>query len=305
MTEIEFDDCLTFRAAWPADRPRPLQQTTGYGAGMRALGSDVQRLIVTDGEGPVLEALAVKARLLGFASLTTVFRGPLWLTDHQNRHINALTALKAAYPKYRWQLLALMPEGEADAHAGLMKQAGLKRVMSGFSTIWMDLTLPTDRLRANLHGKWRNQLKKAEQSDLQLHVSHKPKHAEWLLDKEAEQRGERRYQALPLGLVPYFRSTEGEESVLAVTAHLSGQKVAGALMLIHGTSATYHIGWVGDAGRAAAAHNLVLWQSLLALKDVGVQHLDMGGLNTTQLKGLARFKLGLGGTPTQLAGSFL
>lgn len=307
MIDISTHNDLQFSVHWPVDLPRPLQQSEGYGVAMRAMGSDVVRLVASDREGLVLEGLKVKRRMMGFVSLSTLFRGPLWHTDDAERRRAALQALRKAHPKHRWQLLAVMPDTESaeGETAALMRAAGLKRVMSGFSTIWQDLTADEDQLRANLHGKWRNQLKKAEQSGLQVNVSTKAKHQEWLLEKEVEQRDERSYQALPLGLVPLYRASEGEASVLGVTAHLSGQKVAGALMLLHGNSATYHVGWVGEAGRATCAHNLVLWQAILALKQRGIRFLDLGGLNTTQLKGLARFKLGMGGTPVTLPGSFL
>ena len=81
--------------------------------------------------------------------------------------------------------------------------------------------------------------------------------------------------------------------------------MAGALFLLHGNSATYHIGWAGDYGRKLNAQNRVLWEGVLALQEKGISFLDLGGLNTADLAGIARFKLGLGATPITLAGAFI
>jgi lipid II:glycine glycyltransferase (peptidoglycan interpeptide bridge formation enzyme) len=76
------------------------------------------------------------------------------------------------------------------------------------------------------------------------------------------------------------------------------------LFLVHGEAATYQIGWVGDAGRDLGAHNLLLWQAILKLRERGVRVLDLGGVDTARGAGLARFKIGTGGEVVTLAGVF-
>tara|TARA_R110002096_G_scaffold328994_1_gene522959 strand:- start:383 stop:994 length:612 start_codon:yes stop_codon:yes gene_type:complete len=189
------------------------------------------------------------------------------------------------------------------------KKAGYRRVMSGFSTAWLDLRPTAEELRVALKGKWRNQLVGAEKSDIEISIGGRKEHQySWLLEKEAEQRSDRRYQATPLGLVPAFVKAVTPKSssrILSVTAISGKRKVAGALFLLHGNSATYHIGWAGDEGRKANAQNRVLWEGILALKEAGIHFLDLGGLNTADLAGIARFKLGLGAEPITLAGAFI
>jgi len=51
-------------------------------------------------------------------------------------------------------------------------------------------------------------------------------------------------------------------------------------------------------------HNLLLWQTLLALRSQGVETLDLGGVNTRALPGISRFKLGTGGHLLTLAGTY-
>jgi hypothetical protein len=43
----------------------------------------------------------------------------------------------------------------------------------------------------------------------------------------------------------------------------------------------------------------------MALKERGVRRVDLGTVDTDQSPGLARFKLGAGGVPLTLAGTYL
>ena len=88
-------------------------------------------------------------------------------------------------------------------------------------------------------------------------------------------------------------------------ADLKRDAAAGMLYLIHGTRATYHVGWTSDEGRTNAAHNLILWTAMRDLKARGVTVLDLGGVNTQSGAGIARFKLETGGAVLQRAGAFV
>jgi lipid II:glycine glycyltransferase (peptidoglycan interpeptide bridge formation enzyme) len=77
------------------------------------------------------------------------------------------------------------------------------------------------------------------------------------------------------------------------------------LFLRHGTTATYHIGWTSRDGRAASAHNLILWDACARLAARGVRQLDLGIIDTETAPGLARFKLGTGAQPVRTGGTWL
>jgi lipid II:glycine glycyltransferase (peptidoglycan interpeptide bridge formation enzyme) len=77
------------------------------------------------------------------------------------------------------------------------------------------------------------------------------------------------------------------------------------MFLLHGSAATYQVGWSNDTGRQFNAHNLLLWHAIEALQQRGVRLLDLGGVNTQRSAGIARFKLGTGGRVLTLAGTYL
>jgi hypothetical protein len=184
---------------------------------------------------------------------------------------------------------------------------GLWRVMTGYSTVMLDLTQPLEALRAGLDGKWRNRLVKTE-ADAAFSARVEPNlpEAQRLLARETQQRAERRFHGLPTDFVSaYLEAAPSREQGFAVSyAQARKETQAALLFLIHGDTATYHIGWSSEMGRKANAHNLLMWRGIEYLRRIGVKRLDLGGVNTRALPGITRFKLGTGGQVLTLAGSY-
>lgn len=312
MTRIEMS--VPDRKIWAQIDPNiaiPLQQHWMYGQALETFGGQsLQVNFLDDTDTKIATALAIRRRFFGLVTFTTIFRGPIWLTDvSNNQKIMLLKQLRKQFSKLRWNILAILPELDIqNAELGHYKAAGYKKVMTGFSTAWLDLRSDEAAIRAGLKGKWRNQLKKAEAADLHIAVGgRKPHQYSWLLERETDQRSRKGYQATPLGLVPAYvdASKTPSEAMVSITASKNKNKIAGALFLLHGNSATYHIGWAGDEARDLNAQNLVLWQGILTLKARGIRFLDLGGVNTADLAGITRFKFGTGAEPLMLAGTYI
>ena len=97
------------------------------------------------------------------------------------------------------RLVLLSPEETSSPNLGL---SPWRRVMTGYSTVMLDLSLPSEVLRAQLETRWRSNLNSAEQSELTIHrVGTNPGQYRWLLDADLKQREERNLEGLP---VPFF-----------------------------------------------------------------------------------------------------
>ncbi|MBO9409164.1 GNAT family N-acetyltransferase [Shimia sp. R9_1] len=168
-----------------------------------------------------------------------------------------------------------------------------------------ELSLQGD-LRAQLHQKWRNRLRFAEQQDLRItrqNMTLKPD--QWLLQQNQAQQKERGYNGWPDALtLAYAKANPGCAKLF--TAFSGKTPVAAMLFLRHGHSATYHISHSTALGRSLAAHNLLMWQGMCWLATKGALHLDLGIASTEgSAAGLARFKLGTGATLRPLGGTWL
>ncbi|MDP3492944.1 MAG: GNAT family N-acetyltransferase [Hyphomonadaceae bacterium] len=305
------------RSQWDAAHTRAsgsYQQDWAYGVALKAASPGVQilRAAVARPDGSLLALAQVVARsfaLIGRFALCT--HGPAWIgevTADEKRE--AYRLLRKSLPQGWPRLLVFTPDEPAGDASGLK---GVSRVMTGDATVLLDLTQDEAALRSAFESSWRNKLSKAERSDLVLQKSGlKPAQYRWLLDAETRQRQKRGYRAMPLELTERWQDAKAEGASgdrgagLAVfRADMGRDPAAGMLFLIHGSRATYHVGWTSDAGRENAAHNLILWSAMKELKARGVTVLDLGGVNTQSGAGIARFKLETGGAVLQRAGAYV
>lgn len=297
------------RSAWDAahrSAGAALQQDWAYGEALASLGAQCLRARVCDGDDVLAQAQFLCRRVGAVAALALCTRGPVWVRPAGTREkAAACRALAASLPMRRPRFMLVSPEESSAADTGLPPW---RRVMTGHATVMIDLTRQTDELRAAMDGKWRNRLAAAERSALRVQRNGtRPAQYRWLVDREATQRTDRAYRALPHGFVEAFQNACGDtrDAVLTLRADLGRDAAAAMMFLVHGEAATYHLGWSGDEGRKLGAHNLLLWQAVQELKARGVRDLDLGGVNTQRSAGIARFKIGSGGQVVTLAGTWL
>lgn len=315
-------------AAWSAahDRMRQsvLEQSWSYGEAVAAASRfrvRPERWLIGGGEsGAVAMAQAFVRRIGPLGQFVRLVRGPLFAPGvPQESRLAALRALRQAYPWRRRCLLWWLPElnGGSDSEV-VMAGLGLRQMMTGYSSIRLDLSPPLERLRASLDGKWRNALKSAEKSPMLVEAASRAD-SSWngeafaaLLAEHDEHRIERGFRGPDGAFYSAFAAADlspGEDALLLwahAGKHLGkARPIAGILLLRHGRGATYAMGWSNTAGRLVNAHYRLLWRGIAELKSRGVTQLDLGGVDTERGAGVARFKLGLGGEVFTLAGSFV
>jgi|688.fasta_scaffold01040_18 hypothetical protein len=286
-----------------------LQQSWAYGQAMQALGVPCLRVVITQDSSPKSPWLAaaqfIVQRLPWFVRFGFCQAGPMWAVNTPAAvQREALEWMRRTVPLRRPRMALFSPAVDSGTAHALSHRLQLA---TGRSTVLLDLKRPETERRAAIEQRWRNRLNAAERSPLKLRVcGSKSSDYEWLIQAEAAQRRERRYLSLPSGFVSAFQSANRKPSqaLLTLAAELKHQPCAGMLFLVHGSTATYHLGWADDTGRENSAHNLLLWQACGLLAERGVQQLDLGGVNTQSNPGLARFKLGAGGRVVTWAGTY-
>jgi len=291
-------DTALRHAAWP--------QGWAYGAALAAQGRPVHRAaIVEDGE-TVGYAQFTGRRFLGRLHVSTCNRGPVWpgaVPDAVRRQ--AYRALRETIPLPWPRGVFITPDAD-DAEGEALRGARFRQVMSPYSTAILDLTAPDDTLLRAMQGKWRNRLRRAEAAAIKITVTAaRPGGYDGLLAEEAAQQRTRRYRTMPPAMVPAWQARgSAKDGVVVATAMQGGQRLGSMLFLVHGAGALYHFGHASAAGRAVNAHNLLLWRAVRALRRKGVEALDLGGLDTVENPGIARFKLGSGARVRTLCGTW-
>lgn len=266
-----------------ADLELPLMQSDAFQRTCEQLGLAVTRVDVPGGT-----CLVQSRRLPLIGSFHLASRGPV---VEDNRSLpNAIHAIRS---KFRGPMVINAP-----AHSG---PTGGVKIAPGAELAMIDLKSPS-LMRSRLDQKWRNQLNKAERSDLQIH--HRPLDAtrdKWFLQAEAAQQKSRGYKSFPTEFLLAFAAINPQQARV-FTATINDQPVAAMLVLQHGAMATYQAGVTTELGRRTCAHNLLLWAIMNDLYEQGTQRLDLGRADLSP--GLRRFKLGSGAVIERLAGSF-
>lgn len=290
-----------------SDHHGALQQAWLYGEALSALRVGVQRAMVWDDGRLLAVAQFMCKRVLGYLSVASCTRGPVWhpeVTPSQRAAI--YKCLRQTLPVPRLKVVLFSPDRSADQVEPAETQ-GLSRVMTGYSTVLLDLQQSLPTLKAGLEGKWRNRLNKALATEkIRFHVQPSLKRCEWLLGKELDQREAKKFHGLPTDFVQAYIAAAADHRQAFVVAYAERGKntIAGMLFLIHGRVASYHMGWADEEGRQLSAHNALLWESVVYLQALGIEVLDLGGVNTHDLPGISRFKLGTGGRAVTLAGTY-
>ncbi|WP_323006816.1 hypothetical protein [Pseudorhodobacter sp.] len=249
----------------------PLRQDWAFGEAMRRLGVKTGRAVIYDAGQAIAAAQVLQRR-----GLQIIGQGPIWLAEvppaRKRRALRCLarhagaTIVTPDAPLSGWGMIPL--------------------ITAKASALWrIDGT--TQALRQGLQAKWRNRLVKAEKTVKPMPLA-VPK-LQALLAQEAAQRRARGY-----GNLPGVMALDWSGGIVALGWHAGGALQAGMVFLRHGHCASYFLGWASPAARAAFAHGPILWQAALALRDRGVQVLDLGAVNTENGAGLAHFKLGTG-----------
>lgn len=283
----------------------PLQQDWAYGSTMVSLGARVLRARVEADGVAVAQAQFIVRQYSKFFSFALCTRGPLWLQPLAAQDkAQVYRLLRQSLPLGGLRFMVVTPDETLSEDLGLPR---FRRVMSGYSTVLLDISQPLAVLRANLDSRWRQPLSHAENAGLNVQrMGTNPGQYRWLLDAEMQQRAERNIDGMPM--VWFERYAESRKqptrNMLSFRADMARDRLAGMMFLIHGQAATYQIGWTTQAGRDANAHHLMLWRGIETLQERGVRLLDLGGVNTQRSAGVARFKMATGGTVKQLAGSY-
>lgn len=261
----------------------PLQQSPAYAAALARLGRATRCAAIFRAGDPVGLA-RIATRRVGPLRLSLLLRGPVWtapVAPEEEREV--LGHLARAVP-----LLVAVPERDGIGGWGTVPLVTPRHVAL------LDLGPGAERLRAGLHGKWRNRLVRAEEAGVRVRLGHAdPAPVAALLTRDAAQQKARGYRALPARFTHAWLA-ENPAGALYAEARHRGEAIAAMLFLLHRPWATYHIGWSGPEGRRLNAHKLLLWQAALRLKAEGCGMLDLGDVNTEAAPGLARYKIGTG-----------
>lgn len=263
--------------------------------------------IQVDGQDAGLVQILEAGLLSNTIHAVILDRGPLWMEGFGSpEQVRAFFAeFNRLFPRRIGRKRRVLPEiPDTPEMKNLLVESGLTYVPDshGYQTFWMDLRNSDDALLSGLTSKWRGKLRKSEKFGLSVTWTEDKASFAWLLKSYADDKARRGYDGPSVRFLSAL-SRAGARMLTGI-ASLEGRKVAGVLLVLHGTSATYQIGWSSPQGRDSAAHTCLLWKSLAELRERGILDFDLGGVNDEGAESVKTFKAGMGGAFVQLAGHY-
>lgn len=293
-----------WRDVWARVRRPPLLQDPCYIRAMAILQQQTMRfgLITRDGAAlgvvSVLEAKAIG----GLLHALILDRGPCWLPQAGGMQdwkdfLRAMDATAPLRPLRKRRLMLELPDSPAAsamvAGMGWPRLAALKP----YQTMWLSLAGDVADWRARLRPDFRQRLNKADRAGLTIDWDDTGTALPWLLQEYAADKGARGYAGPRPETILALCAAFGPTGQLRIARVLKdGTPVAGGLFFLHGRAATYQIGVVLSAGRAACANHFLMWQAMQTLRKAGIDDIDLGGINDANgMAGVNAFKQALGG----------
>lgn len=193
--------------------------------------------------------------------------------------------------------------GEAIAeHAKALGYIASARAHS-YRSVIVDCSADEDMLMRQLHGKWRNLLRKAMKSDCTLHTAPLVQQSVRFDRMYREVQSAKGFQP---DITPdfYYELTGPDFQHEVLFARDGNDDVAGMTIGVTGQNAVYLFGATTQRGRQLNAGYFLMWEAILACKRKGVRWLDLGGIDPTSNPEVTRFKLRTGGTDVVAPGPF-
>lgn len=284
-----------------------ITQDWAYGDAKASVeGWDVLRGVLKVGSTEIGLVQVLIKKILGIPCIVRINRGPIFFPGYDTieNWEDSILMLKRNFGLHNLKILSIVPEKTNSPMAldFMTKNHFIKMKRPNWESSWINLQLSEDNLRNSLKSKWRNQLKNAEKRNLLLE--------EWDNDLEPllylyqESMKERAYQGISIDLLRYLHKNE-EQSLLTMVVYGQDQDLIGFdIIYLHGSSATYLVGWENDIGRRNYVNNLLLFEILVLLKKRNFKFFDTGGIDAIHTEEIAHFKNGLGGTDYELLGDF-
>ena len=293
-------------------RRSSLLQHFPYAQANRAVNQSSARhgIIKINGLSAGLMQLAEVGIMNNLVHAISLDRGPLWFEGFGTAEHATSFFLNFAkhFPQRIGRKVRLLPElVDTECNRAAVEKSGYSRNtdFESYQTIWLDLTEPETKLRTNLNGKWRNILSKSERSSLCVAEDWTGATAPFFIEAYRADQLAKGYSGPSTKLLlELLKFMVPRQEALILNATNEDQVVAAILVLLHGSSATYQVGWTTEIGRKLGAHHQLLWETMLRLKSKSITDFDLGGISDSGAPGVTKFKQGLGGKKSTLVGLF-
>jgi len=281
-------------------------QTYSYGEYSRNLNVEVFRVILTDGDKPLVMAQGLLRKTFLGGCILTIRGGPAYQSTN-NEKLNLkylrmffLKLIEAINKDYRYCYINIIMYNEHEVATNIvLREAGLMRpffertpYITYMVTIYDDL----NKNMKNFVGKWRNQLRKSEsqnprfvwgndESNIKAYVE--------LHNTMCQIKSIESFNVTYEDILDLHKNC-GEQLQLFI-GYKDNDAVCGCMVHVVKEKAYYYYAAANEDGRRGYYSNSMVWFLLKKLQSRGVRVIDMSSVDPTENWGGYHFKKGTGG----------
>ena len=285
-----------------------IYQTAAYGS-VRWGAKNLSRLVLwrNDQVASIAQLRIIRPTPLKFG-MAYLRWGPLWerrgISIDPEVPARMAHAIEEEYLRKRKLFVRILPNAFKGTRRAELFESAFAR-FSGepqeqhepYRTFVVDLNPPLEELRRNLDPKWRNKLSGAEKNNLTVIAGEGAAEYEAFCGIYAQMR-ERKSFETTVDVEEFGRIQKALPESMRMRVLIcqrEGAPLAGVVASAMGDSAIYLLGATSDAGLNAKGAYLLQWMLMAWLKERGIRHYDLGGIDPEGNPGVYSFKRGFSG----------
>lgn len=304
--EVDSAEALTWGELLREFDDANIYQTWSWGANNCSPNNLSSIILRNNGEVMAMALVRIRTLPVIRGGVASIFWGPVWQRRGRSSDPSVLEwmidALKKEYVVKRGYLLRIWPrafESEGEEIISILERNGFvfNPAAGKYQTLILDIEPSLENLRINLHQKWRNQLKSAEKSNLDLIEGTSDTLFLEFLRMLGETISRKNFKAQ----VDYdlYRRIQNELpddlKMNIVICTCKGNPVSAGVFSAIGGTGTYLLGASANNGLGVNGSNYLHWGVIKWLKERGCHSYDLGGIDPIGNPGVYRFKRGLAG----------
>ena len=246
----------------------------------------------------------LEKKKLGMTVAVRINRGPMMDIEHDSASIK-LQIMEKIRKKYTHPIpIIYAPYIEMSAKSIHLATIYGWRCLNkfGFPSATVDLSLSEGELHKNMKAFWRKNLNHAKKDVIIRNNEYDTEEIIKLYNQFLKMKN---IPGIPEHILRYLFGLPVSPLEVLTAYNKDGVMIAYKVLYKHGNCGTSFIAWNTDEGRAKQARTLLIWSSMLRLKELGYKYFDLGGVDDINTEEVAKYKRGAGGLDYRLAGEFI
>ena len=173
--------------------------------------------------------------------------------------------------------------------------------MGSWSSYKIDLTQGIDHLFKKMNRTWRKLINHFNKSDFEFIYddTNTKENFNWIINNYVVYKKIKKINGLPLN---YLETLYAQGALLSLVVRKNGNIQAGNIFFIQNNIATNLIEFLNPYAKIKDLNYFLLYKGIQKLINMKISTLDLGGIDSINLKNITNFKKGLGGEMYSLIG---